>query len=140
MEAIEIVVFLSIAIIVGGLVLGFLTDWDYLKTYGAFKKLMAGDESLGFSKVDKHQFAGKLYEFFQDCVSREENLSMSLYLKDNGTFTKKELFDVYKGFGWCDTIQSAQNDCGTREDLTMADLTLPRVVSISCSDYTLTVS
>jgi hypothetical protein len=140
MEAIEIVVYFAIAVIVAGLMLGFLMGWDYRKPYAAFKRLMTGDETERFAKVDRYEFAGRLYEFFQDCVSRDENMSLSLYLKENGTFTKKELFDVYKEFGWCDTVQSAAYACGTREDLTMGSLTLPRVVTISCSNYTLKVS
>jgi hypothetical protein len=140
MESVELLIYLGIAVIIGAMVLGFITGWDYFGAFEGFKKMMNDDVSLGFKKVDRNEFAGMLYSFFQDCVSQDENMSMSLYLKETGSFTKSDLFVIYKGFGWCDTIQSAQEGCGYREDLTMLPLAVPRIVAINCTDNHLVVS
>jgi hypothetical protein len=140
MESLELVVYLSIAIIVGMLTLGIITGWDYFGAFEGFRQMMSDDASQGFQKVDRYAFAGKLYNFFGECVSRDENLSMSLYLEESGLFSKADLFTVYKSFGWCDTIQSAEQGCGYREDLSMGTLALPKVVTINCTASHLEVS
>ncbi len=133
MEAVEILVFLGFAVLLGVLVIGFLAGWDYMRTYRDFRKMMGEDPVQGLQKVDKTEFASKLYDFFVDCRESGVNTSMSLYLADSGIFTKPELFGIYSELGWCSTIQSAGNSCGTREDVDMPDIVLPKVVKINCT-------
>jgi len=134
MEAVEIVVYIGIAVLLGGFIIGFITGWDYIKTYDDIKNLMTGDENLKFEKVDKIGFSKKLHKFFNECTNSGLNMSLSLYVNDNGTMTKIDLFDLYKELGWCDTIQSVNNSCGLREDVQMSDFILPKVIKINCTN------
>jgi hypothetical protein len=140
MEAVEILIYIGIAVIVGVLITGFLADWDYMQMYHDVQKLMQGEEKIGFEKVDRFAFAGRIESLFKECISSGQDSSVSLYLNENGSMSKSDLFDHFKTLGWCETIQSAENDCGTREDLSMGTLTLPKVVQINCSGTKLVIS
>jgi hypothetical protein len=140
MESMEIVIYLGFAVILGVLVLGMITGWDYFGMYGGFKKMMMPQQNVEFEKVDSSEFAGKVYELFRECTETQENRTMSLYLKDSGTYTKQQLFDTYKALSWCETIQSAENSCGHREDVSMGSISIPRVVRIACANNSLTIT
>ncbi len=133
MEAVEILVFLGFAVLLGGLVLGFIAGWDYMTAYRDFQKMMGNDPVKGFEKVDKTGFATRLYDFFDECSKSGLNMTLTLYLADSGNLTKTGLFGLYSELGWCSVIQSRENSCGTREDVDMADIALPKVVKINCT-------
>ncbi|MBW2990111.1 hypothetical protein KY348_00225 [Candidatus Woesearchaeota archaeon] len=140
METVEIIVFIVFAFMVGFLILGVVTGWDFGKYNEGLKKVFSGGEGGDFKKTSKEEFAAEVYSFFQECKDKGTNISTSFYLKEEGSFSKQELFQVYKGFGWCKSIQSLENECGQREDVTMQDLQLPRVVRLECRDEHLTIS
>ncbi len=139
MEVVEILIFIGFAVILGGLVLGFISGWNYKQTYDDMKVVFRGEERIGFKKVDRVGFANELYSFFEECKSTGFNMSLILYVQGNQSLTKEGLFDIYKSLDWCTSIQSASNDCGVREDIIMDDIELPRVVRINCSNSTLSI-
>lgn len=146
MDSVEIIVFVGIAVIVGGLFIGFLADWDVNETYESLKSLFSSKEqSTEFEKVDKVGFISKLYASWEDCGLGEVNNTYTFYVKeglpkDDNTLTKEFIFSELKKINYCNTLQSFEYDCGQREDVDMEDITLPAVVSIECIDGGLRVS
>lgn len=140
METIEILIFISVAMIFGGLVVGFLSGWEYYGMYDSFKEMMVDEDEVEFQQVDKVDFANQLYAFFEECATTGFKMDLRLYLKDEGNLDKEELFDIYKYLGWCETIQSADNGCGEREDIDMPELELPKIVRIECNGTALIIS
>jgi hypothetical protein len=140
MEVIELLVFIGIAVIVGVLVTGFIADWDYKGMYSDVKQLMMPEKETGFEKVDRLEFIGRIQEIFKDCISKGDNETVTLYLNDNGTLSKSDLFGLYKQFGWCETVQSGLNGCGAREDIDMGTITMPKVVQVQCKGTQLVIA
>jgi len=139
MEAVEIIVYLGVALIIGFLVLGFINDWDFLQGVNLFKKLSTDSEELKFEKVNKIEFASRLNSFNTMCKSSEIS-ELRLHINDQGQINKTGLFDTYKELDWCKSIQSADNDCGSREDIIMQTISIPRVVTLRCINKTTEVS
>ncbi|MEM4268424.1 MAG: hypothetical protein QXK37_06375 [Candidatus Woesearchaeota archaeon] len=140
MESIEIVIFVGLAIIIGGFVTGMLVDWDYTKTFSLIKKMMIRSHNEGFETVDTAGYAGRLNKFFSDCTISGMDKVLVLHVKDNGTLDKKRLFSFYKDWGWCHTIQSNENGCGFREDVEMEEIVLPSVVRANCTNGKIYIS
>jgi len=140
MEIIELLIYLGVAILTGTLIIGFLVSTDFIRGYKTVKDNMIDEDNTEFDKVDTSGLASKLHTMFKECTSRGENMTMRLYLEGEGTFGKADLFDVYKGLGWCETIQSAEQGCGAREDIVMGNIEIPKVLRIECTDNVLYIS
>jgi hypothetical protein len=143
MEAIEVTVFLVIAIVLGSLVIGFITDWDYTKTSESLKKLMSGEEKPQFDEVDAEGFVSQVIKIWDDCGYGELDASYTFYVKDSNrtSVDKAYLFSRLKKFNICESLQSFGNGCGVREDVRMDTLSLPHLAIISChaSNSTMTI-
>lgn len=146
MEAIEIVVFVGITVIVGGLFLGFLVDWNTNQTYNSIKSIVLKDKTeITQKKITKDEFVNILYNTWEECGYGELEINKTYYIKDSldqtqdNEITKEEVFEKLKKINLCDTLQSEDNDCGTREDLDMDDIDLPALVTIKCEEDELVV-
>ena len=142
MEVVEIVVYIGIAVIIGGFVLTFLLDWDVQQTYNDVKSIVFKeyDAEVGYKKVDKLGFMAELHSAWQDCGFGMLNKSVSFYVSEEGELTKEELFSELKKLNYCRSLQSAEFECGTREDLEMDDIVLPAVIKAECAEEKLTLS
>jgi len=142
MEVVEIVVYIGIAVIIGGFVLTFLLDWDVQQTYNDVKNIVfkEHDAEVGYKKVDKMGFMAELHHAWQDCGFGMLNKSVSFYVSEEGELTKEELFSELKKLNYCRSLQSAEFECGTREDLEMDDITLPAVIKAECAEEKLVLS
>ena len=132
MEVVEIVVFIGAAVLIGGIILGLLTSWDTRDTYEDVKKIVMEEQ-----RTDNLVIA--IHDFWENCGYGEIEKRMPLYLEGKGSFTKADLFAELKKINYCNVLQSADNDCGEREDIEMPDLELPILVSLSCEEGKLKV-
>jgi hypothetical protein len=142
MEVVEIVVYIGIAVLIGGFVLTFLLDWDVQDTYEDVQNIVFQqyDTEVGFKKVDKLGFMAELYTAWQDCGFGMLNKSVSFYVTEEGELTKEEIFTELKKLNYCRSLQSEEFECGTREDLEMDDIALPAVIKAECGEEKLTLS
>lgn len=127
------VIYLGIAVIVGSLVIGFLLDWDFAGGYVSLKKIILREEELAFRKVDKEGLVKETYAVWEACGFGEINLTNRIYVADQGTINRTWLFEQFKKLNWCNTIQSANESCGLREDIIPFSFDLPKVIAISCT-------
>jgi len=132
MEVVEIVVYFSAAVIVGMLLTGIFTGWNYKEAYNTMKSWILGDDSTNFKKLGKDASYLSIYQFYQDCVKNTINITSRIYIEDTGKLTKSDIFGHFKSLEWCNSIQSRENDCGEREDIIMLDIDIPSVITIRC--------
>ena len=142
MEVVEIIVYIGIAVIVGGIVLTFLLDWDVQQTYEDVKGIVfkEHDAQVGYKKVDKIGFMAELHNAWQDCGFGMLNKSVTFYVSEEGELTKEDIFIELKKLNYCRSLQSAEYECGTREDLEMDDIDLPAVINAKCEEEKLVLS
>ncbi|MBW2973654.1 hypothetical protein KY346_04630 [Candidatus Woesearchaeota archaeon] len=136
MEVVEIVVFIGIAVLIGGFILTFLIDWDVQQTYEDVKSIVfkEHDQEIQYKKVDKLGFMAEIYHAWQDCGFGMLNKSVTFYVSEPGELTKEEIFTELKKLNYCRSLQSAEFECGTREDLEMDTITLPAVINARCEE------
>ena len=141
METIEMIVYLTVAIITGILFIGFLSDWQFEKTYSQLSGIVLGEQKQSFKQVGREEFIAEMYSFWQGCGYGQENASLRLYLKENGNLTKSAIFSSIKNLSLCETMQSLENSCGSREDMIFSgEIELPSVIKLSCNSSTIIVS
>ena len=132
MQTVEMLVYIGVAIMIGTLTLGIITDWKFADMYDSFRKIMIRDDTSKYQRIGRDDAFIQIHTFFEECRRKVGNFSQGIYIEDPGTLTKEELFDQFKSVGWCSSIQSKEFDCGDKEDIEMNDLTLPRVVVMHC--------
>ena len=134
MQAAEIAVYIGAAVVIAGLLVSFLIDWRSEDTYHQVKNLIVGEDSVGYRKVSSIEFVAELHDIWEDCGLGEKNSTVPLYINGNGTLTKEFIFTELKKINYCGALQSAEFNCGIREDVEMNDFRLPSVVGVECKD------
>lgn len=138
METLEILIYIVIATIAGTLLLGFITDWQYSKTYDALKGGLSKRPGPELQEITKDEFVSSLFTIFSQCRETENKLTANYYVQGTGSFGKAELFGIVKQLNWCNSIQSLEFGCGAREDVVFSgQIMLPGVVKVECSQQVL---
>ncbi|MBN2517747.1 MAG: hypothetical protein JXB14_02800 [Candidatus Altiarchaeota archaeon] len=145
MEAVELIVYISAAIILGVLVLGFLVNFNYESIYNGLKDVFfpSGETELpkDLQQLTVYEFGEYVYKCWKSCGYGEmDKVCGTVLVKEsrdeNGTMitnlNKETLFKPFLKLNWCDSIQCKSCGCGYREDVDMADMVLPHVVELSC--------
>ena len=142
METVEFIVFMSIALVLGSLVIGFVTDWDYSTTGGMFGKLFNNHDIPEFEEVDADGFVGRVVTAWTDCGYGMLDSTYAVYVRDDNVMNidKTFLFNGLKGYNICKSLQSNTNGCGIREDITMKAKKLPALVVLKCHSINSTMS
>ncbi len=137
MEAIELVVFIGVAIIIGGLIIGFITGIDTQQIYSAMKKLFLPEEAVRYTSVDADEMAPALYKVWRECGYGQRDHEQALSLRGDTPVNKQAIFQWYTKFNLCHSIQSATYDCGNREDIEMPEtITPPALLRVTCNTNT----
>lgn len=137
MEAVEISVYILVAIAVGVLLLSFLTSWNVADTYDAIRRLMTKEKTPRFETVDKEGFVASAFAFWESCGFGEVDRSLALYIDDTGVMSKEYLFEKVKKLNLCDSMQSAAYSCGRQESVIFDQfIPLPAVVRLQCNSTT----
>jgi hypothetical protein len=131
MQALEFAIMIGIAIIVGFFIVGFLSDWEFLKLGKSIRHEMLGEEE-GIVRVNSARFSTEAAGFAKACRESGNMEAKSYFVLGNSSFSKADMFNNLISLGWCEHVQSNASGCGTREDLDMASFQLPKVVRLSC--------
>lgn len=138
MQTVELIVYLGIAVIIGGLVLAFIIGIDTEDVYNALKKMLYREEKVSYQSVDSKDLAPVIYGAWRECGYGQKDYELIISLKSGDNVTKEYLFDSYRKFNLCYSIQSEANNCGNREDLTLYPETInpPALLMITCNSST----
>jgi hypothetical protein len=134
MEAVELVVYISLAFLVGILMLQFLMGWNVLDLYDTVKAMIGGEKKVQFQTVDKEGFVSSTYNFWESCGFGEVDKTLAISVSGTGSLSKEYLFNKTRKLNLCDSMPSAQFSCGRVESVIFPlDIPLPRVVRLSCN-------
>jgi hypothetical protein len=132
METLEVIAYLTVALVVGALLILFLRSIDYTAIYDKIKGSDSGDPK--FEKVNKEQFVVSTLDFWESCGLGEVNRSLVLYVDDRGSLNKSYIFSQVKKINYCNTLQSVNEDCGRKEYVVFnTSVPLPALVNLKCN-------
>jgi hypothetical protein len=129
METIELIIYFGIAVIVGTLLFHFIGTAGFKNLYDDLR----AEKGPVFRKVSDEQFVVEAAQFWQSCGLGEVEKTLTLYLEGEGSFNRTAFFSHAKKLNLCRTLQSAIEDCGTKEQVIMPELTRPSVVRLTCN-------
>jgi hypothetical protein len=133
METIEIIVYIAIAVIAGGMVLLFVSGISPTDMYNGIRRAFVGETRLTYEEVDDVAFPSTAYAVWERCGFGVQALNNTVYVKGTGVMDRARLFATLKKLNFCSTIQSGAEGCGSREDVVFASaFTLPTIVRVEC--------
>ena len=130
MEAVEIIVYLVISIIIGGMILSFLTGWNIRQTYYDIKDAIKGDDTVSYQEVDKPGFVSMSLKLWESCGYGEIDKSVAVLVKDpsaTGTLDSAYMLEVAKQLNIERSINADTLDF--QQSISLAQ---PQVVRIRC--------
>ena len=135
METIEVLVYITVAIVGGVLLINIIKSADLKELYeGMIKK--KEPEVPKTIKSMKSDFAERLMNKWKDCGYGELNREYAIYVEDNGTITREEIFTGIEKLNMCDTI-----GCHNQTTLlAMLDIiAIPKIINIKCLNNSLII-
>jgi hypothetical protein len=139
MQTVELIVYLFVAIIAGGLIIMTLTGIDWKDTYyrwrGGFENEVRDNGPTPY-KVEATDFASELAKRWEWCRFGLDNVSTSLYVTDNATIDRESLVKDLLRVDRCDVI-----DCRNTSNRLIVNgtLTTPQIINIRCFNNSLIV-
>ena len=116
MEAVEIVVYIAVAVILGGLILVVTMELASPQVYENIKSIFMGEQEQSFSIVDNETTTQFLFSFWNNCNFGATPNNITFQYQGD-PLTKEEIFDQVKRLRLCNTLSSIEYECGNREDL-----------------------
>ncbi len=116
MDTVEIVVYLLVAAIIGGLLLFVTYDLANQDTVDAVQKNFE-DKELGFATVNE-TITEYLFSVWEECNFGMSPLNVTFQYTGE-ELPKEVFFEEVKRLRLCNSLSSAQHDCGSREDLSI---------------------
>lgn len=136
METIEIIIYFAFAVMVGALIIGFTMSINGVTLYDKVKLMFFGDDSAKFEKINRGELAMKAYNFWKECGYGQNDMELTVYINEDGntsSINKEFLFKGLKKYNFCYTIQSEDNNCGSREDVVIpSNLDPPGLIRLKC--------
>ncbi len=141
METIELITYLAIVIMIGGLIIVFITDIQVEDIYSTLRKMLQRDETLRFRNVESAEVAPVAFNVWRECGYGQREGELIISLRSGSNITKEYLFSHYEKYNLCYSIQSREYNCGAREDLVLQPelITPPTLLRISCNTENLTL-
>ncbi len=137
--AVMTIISLGVAVIVSAATFLMIDNWNFIKIKDSFmKEYFDVGNKTKFQKVTIEEFANLINSYWSDC-NRQNSSSFSVYLKGSGNLSKASIFNISRQLGWCDSLQSVSNECGSREDMVIGNISLPNFVSIRCFNESLII-
>ena len=140
METVEVVVFIAVSIILGGLIIALITGWNVSRTVDMVRGLLIPNKHTGYEKVSVEDFPAMAFATWEACNEGQTSLNRTVYVTNETTLTAETLFAEYRRLNLCHSIQSAANNCGTREDVVMSPIQGPAVLTLACADGQLSIT
>ena len=146
MEAIEIGVYLIVAIMVAGLIIYVIATLDGGGLTESVRRMLGlSAEPAGTVTATNESLAGDLYEVWHSCNFGVQNLTRTIGFSSEATF--EQLFETYEKLNLCRSMRSETLGCGfgetmnitINEDHTPIDeamITGPAIIIASCNTET----
>jgi hypothetical protein len=134
METIEMIVYLVVTVIVGGIIILFITGISPDDIFNSLKGIVMPQNELKYEKITSEELALKAYNLWSACGFGIKSTNLTLYVKSGPEISKSMLFSTYKKMNFCYSIQSKNNSCGEREDVIINNdlIKTPSIVNLNC--------
>lgn len=133
METIEIMIYIGVAIMVGGFMIGILTSFNHKESYDAIRDNLKDDKQ--YFKITSSELAKEIAKRWDECRYGFDNMSFKVYVKDKGIITHDKLIKDLKKADTCTVI-----DCYNKSNtLHIKDLTIPKIINIRCVNNSLII-
>ena len=141
METVEMIAFFVVALIVGGFVILFVAGINPNDIFQSLKATVFPEKEIRYEKIESGDLASRAYNLWERCGLGMKQMSLTLYVKSGPPINKALLFDEYKKLNLCYSIQSVNESCGSRDDVTIINdvITPPAVVTMDCDTATKTL-
>ncbi len=130
MKAVEVAVFVVVALIVGAVFMSFITDIPYLSFGKYMKSTLLREKTFEFQSVDQPGFYEEVLAFWEANKFSDTDETMRLHLTSSGVLDKESFFKLILENNLCGTIQSKAYGCGEREDVVLDYITLPAIIEV----------
>ncbi len=140
METVEMLVFIGFATIVGVLLVYFIADIPFLETHEEIKNGVMDIDNHEMKSGDFNLFLKTALEFWDEGRSKDKNVTATVYMDEPRLIDKTVLFNEVSALHRCETLQSKEMGCGSREDVVMGSIIGPAVVNLRIEDGKLYIS
>ncbi|MFT4309845.1 MAG: hypothetical protein ACMXYL_05155 [Candidatus Woesearchaeota archaeon] len=150
MEAVEIAIYIGIAIIAGGAIIYFLAGMEPSTLISPIRKMLGlEEETVSSARVHYTDFYAKLYDVWRSCGYGSHNMTVVYNVHGTSSISMEDVFHQYKVFNLCRTMQSHTFDCGSGQTIMLVDNNddpldeddyedfywdLPATIIVSCDD------
>lgn len=135
MDTIEIVVYIAVAVIVGGLILMVTLELSGSNVYDSLRDLIVHDDVEAFAKVDNTTLPSHLFKVWKECGLGSLPLNVTIQY-EGAPISKTEIFSSIKNMRLCRTLSSLSEECGNREDLVNTTPIASGILLIRCKPST----
>jgi hypothetical protein len=135
MESLEIIVYMMVAILAGGMIVLAVKTTDFHDVWRSFTRTFHDDEEL--YKVGLDGVAKEVSNRWESCRYGLDNKSSSVYVKDAGNVTREFLVQELLKADRCDQIDCRNISNGL---LVAPNITTPKILNIQCFNETLIIS
>ncbi len=140
MDIIEVVVFFLASIVIGVMIFGVFSGWNYTRLYNDIKSSFFGNDAEKFEKISIEKFPRKILEIAEECNRYENEFASSVYIESSGLLNKTLFFNQIQEASLCNSVQSAELGCGTKETFSsFPQIKIPALISIKCTEHSLSI-
>ncbi len=148
MEALEIAIYIGIALIAGSAIIFFLSNIDPSSISNPLRIIMGLEKREPSSmRVHSNEFHAKIYEVWNSCGFGTQNKTVVYNVYGTKELELRQIFDEYKKINLCRTIQSNTFDCGVGQTIILFhgdkpidesdyedfSITLPSTIIVKCN-------
>lgn len=138
METVEIIIYIVIALALGGLVILFIGGWDAGATFESMKSIFRPEPDDQYEKITADKFARTALQTWEACGLGSADLNKTVYVTE-GLVNKTGLFASVKQANLCKSLQSQSLGCGAREDVPDFERQAPVILQLRCDAATRTL-
>ena len=149
MQTVEIIVYMSIAVIVGGLVIGFLVGMDTQSMYSTLSGLFNREPEVRYRNLEAHEVAPAVFNLWESCGFGEFNETLIVGLTGDQDLNKTVLFQSVIRYNLCHSLQWNESvdqpeidvRCGDRDDVELSgDISPDTLLVIQCDNTSRTIN
>jgi len=134
MQAVEITVYILVAIIAGGLIISAIVSINHRKQYREYVEVFKSDE-MEF-KIASENLGAELAKRWEDCRFGIDNKTYIIYISDNTTLTREGIVQQLLRVDECEQIDCRNQT--NRFNFPKA-LKTPKIINIQCFNNSLIV-
>jgi len=135
MQSLEILIYMVIAIIIAGSIIAVIQSINHEKQYHDYIEVFSTEEE-NIYKIESSEFPNELTKRWVDCRYGFDNMSFSVYVKDESNITRADITDELLKIDKCDII-----DCKNKTNglIVIGTIKTPKIINIRCDNNTLIV-